>query len=360
MTTLSLAMIVKDAEPTLARALKSVSDACDELVVVDTGSLDRSVEIARQMGAKIHRFDWIDDFAAARNCSFEHCQSEWILWLDADDVISEQSLRRLLEVKSTSCHEAIDGIFMPYQYAFTSNGKCELTLYRERLLRRQAGLRWNYPVHECIYVPPERALYVHDIFIEHRQTQESRANKQPGRNLKILEKALSRGERSERNLFYYGNELRDHGRYEESVVVHKQFLECGGRLCDRYWATRGVSKCYCALEQPDQALAWGLLATELDPQRAEAFNDVGIIHYTQDRISEAITFFIAAAKLQKPQRSFVEDCHYGWLPYDYLSSCYLSTGEYQKALESGLKALPDSPDKDRSEKNIEFLQRLVR
>lgn len=359
MTTLSLAMIVRDAEQTLARALKSVVELCDELIVVDTGSLDNSAEIARRMGAKVHEFAWIDDFAAARNHSFQLCTSDWIMWLDADDLISEESRRRLLEVKSGSCSEAIDGIFMPYQQSFTSDGKCEMTSYRERWLRRQGGLRWDHPVHECIYVPPERALYVHDIFIEHRPCRESRATRQPERNLKILEKALSRGERNERNLFYYGNELRDHGRYEESVVIHKEYLAGGGRLSDRYWATRGVCRCYCALEELDQALVWALLAIEVDPLRAEGFNDVGIIHYRQNRISEAIHFFTAASKLQKPQGSFVEDCHYEWLPYDYLSSCYLSSGDYQKALECGLKALPDNPDKKRAENNIEFLKKLA-
>jgi glycosyltransferase involved in cell wall biosynthesis len=131
MTTLSLAMIVRDAEQTLARALKSVVELCDELIVVDTGSLDDSVEIARRMGAKVHEFAWIDDFAAARNHSFQLCTGDWIMWLDADDLISEESRRRLLAVKSGSCSEAIDGIFMPYQQSFTSDGKCEMTSYRE-------------------------------------------------------------------------------------------------------------------------------------------------------------------------------------------------------------------------------------
>jgi len=360
MSTLSLAMIVRDAEPTLARVLESVSDLCAEMIVVDTGSRDRTVEIAIESGAQVHAFDWIDDFAAARNRSFELCTKEWILWLDADDLIAEESRKRLSKLKTDALNEAFDGVFMPYQYAFNARGKCILTLCRERLLRRSAGLKWKYPVHECIHVPPERAVFVHDVIVEHRPTSESRATKEHGRNLKILEKALSRGERNERNLFYYAQELRDHGRSEEAIMAYRDFLECSGRSPERYWAVRRIASCYGVMEQHDLALKWGLLAIEMDAERAEAYNDVGMIHYRQNRIREAIPFFSAASAVQKPQNGFfVEDCHYQWLPYDYLSTCYMSMGDYEKALECGLKAAPDHPDIERVEKNNQFLMKLI-
>jgi tetratricopeptide (TPR) repeat protein len=85
-----------------------------------------------------------------------------------------------------------------------------------------------------------------------------------------------------------------------------------------------------------------------------------MIYYKQSKTREAITFFTAASSLQKPETAlFVEDCHYGWLPHDYLSTCHLSMGNYQKALESGLKALCDHPNKERLEQNIEFLKRFT-
>lgn len=188
MTTLSLAMIVKDAEPTLVRALESAAQLCDELVVVDTGCRDRSAHIAAQMGTKVHTFAWIDDFSAARNVSFQHCTGDWIMWLDADDLISKSSIEKLLEVKRTVLNETIDAIYVPYQTSFNAIDK---TVYRERILRRQAGLEWRHPVHEDIPVSQERSIYLHDIFVEHRPSAESRETKKPDRNLRILEKALS-------------------------------------------------------------------------------------------------------------------------------------------------------------------------
>src|SRR5689334_14830292 len=97
--TLSLCMIVRDAERSLAEALQSARPFMDEMVVVDTGSVDATREIARQMGARLYEFPWSDDFSAARNESLDRATGDWIFWMDADDVLppeSGQELRRLV------------------------------------------------------------------------------------------------------------------------------------------------------------------------------------------------------------------------------------------------------------------------
>jgi glycosyltransferase involved in cell wall biosynthesis len=86
---LSLALIAKNEARCIARCLGSVRNVVDEIVVVDTGSTDDTVEIARGFGAKIERFSWIEDFSAARNYSLEHAMGDWILVLDADEYASE-------------------------------------------------------------------------------------------------------------------------------------------------------------------------------------------------------------------------------------------------------------------------------
>ena len=96
MSTISLCMIVKDEEAVLDRCLNSVKAAMDEIVIVDTGSADRTKEIARKYTDKIFDFSWQDDFSAARNFAFEKGQMDYLMWLDADDVLSEESGRNLL------------------------------------------------------------------------------------------------------------------------------------------------------------------------------------------------------------------------------------------------------------------------
>jgi glycosyltransferase involved in cell wall biosynthesis len=84
----SLCMIVRDEEQDLAECLESVADLIDEIVVVDTGSTDRTCDVARHFGARVFNFPWVDSFAAARNESLRHATGDWTFWLDADDRLS--------------------------------------------------------------------------------------------------------------------------------------------------------------------------------------------------------------------------------------------------------------------------------
>lgn len=107
MPRLSLAMIVKNEEACLAHSLESVRDLVDEMVVLDTGSTDRTVEIARAFGAAVHAFSWIGDFSAARNAALQHCTGDWILVLDADEAIDRLdhgAIRAALEAKDIQAY----------------------------------------------------------------------------------------------------------------------------------------------------------------------------------------------------------------------------------------------------------------
>ncbi|MER3328119.1 MAG: glycosyltransferase, partial [Candidatus Kapaibacterium sp.] len=86
---ITLSMIVKNEEKMLRGCLESAEKIVDEIVIVDTGSTDRTIEIAKEFGAKVYQFDWINDFAAARNESLRHSNGKWVLYLDADERISQ-------------------------------------------------------------------------------------------------------------------------------------------------------------------------------------------------------------------------------------------------------------------------------
>ena len=101
MITISLCMIVKNEEDTLGRCLDSIKGLIDEVVIVDTGSTDRTKDIAKEYTDKIFDFEWIDDFSAARNYSFSKATMDYILWLDADDIFMEIDLEKLKELKET-------------------------------------------------------------------------------------------------------------------------------------------------------------------------------------------------------------------------------------------------------------------
>ena len=80
-------MIVRDEEKVLLRCLESLRGEADELIIVDTGSRDKTAEIARKYTDRVYFFPWIDDFSAARNFAFSKASGDYLMWLDADDLI---------------------------------------------------------------------------------------------------------------------------------------------------------------------------------------------------------------------------------------------------------------------------------
>jgi glycosyltransferase involved in cell wall biosynthesis len=88
-------MIVRDEEENLRACLASAADLFDEIVVVDTGSADRTAEVARSFGARLFDFVWVDDFAAARNAALARATGDYAFWLDADDRLEPPQRDRL-------------------------------------------------------------------------------------------------------------------------------------------------------------------------------------------------------------------------------------------------------------------------
>jgi glycosyltransferase involved in cell wall biosynthesis len=354
MVTLSLAMIVKNEEETIERVLSSAKQFCDELVVADTGSTDRTVELAKAMGAKVVHFDWIDHFAAARNCAFEHATGDWIMWLDADDVVSEEDQAKIIALKNNGLHEGIDGVLLTYQYAFNSENVCTFSFLRERIIRREAGLKWEYPVHECIALGQGKGLVRKDINIQHKPLPEKQPAKKD-RNIKILRHAVESGDCSPRNMFYFGNELRDHHEFEEALKIYKQYVEISNLDWEKYSAMMSMVRCCFNLGREAEAVEWCTKALLHDSRRAEAFNQLGVYFYNKKQWQKAMPFFTAAITLKKPENGFVNEADYSWVPYDYLSICYDRIGDYEKSIEMIMKALPNNPDKSRLLKNMHWL-----
>ncbi len=105
---ISLCVIVKNEEKMIRRTIASVRDIVNEIIVVDTGSNDKTCERARSVGAKIFHFNWCDDFSQARNFSLQQASYEWILVLDADEVIAKRDLGRLPQiVKDNNCEAVV-------------------------------------------------------------------------------------------------------------------------------------------------------------------------------------------------------------------------------------------------------------
>ena len=151
MVSISLCMIVRNEEKVLGRCLACVQGFADEIIIVDTGSTDRTKEIAFSFTDKVYDFKWKDDFAAARNFAFSKGTGDYLFWLDADDVLLSSDRQKLLALKAELDGTA-DVVMLPYHTGFDEQGRPTFFCYRERLLKTSAHFRWQGAVHECIPV----------------------------------------------------------------------------------------------------------------------------------------------------------------------------------------------------------------
>jgi predicted Zn-dependent protease len=149
---LSLCMIVRDEAATLARTLASVQGVVDEIVVVDTGSVDDTVAIAQTHGAKVHSFAWVNDFAAARNESLRHASGDWVLVLDADEVLlpaTAQVLQRLNQGDALGDVAAEDVLALNLLRLELGAPQAPYSLIT-RVFRRLPEIIFNRPYHETV------------------------------------------------------------------------------------------------------------------------------------------------------------------------------------------------------------------
>lgn len=173
MATISLCMIVKNEEAVLDRCLSSVADLMDEIIIVDTGSADRTKEIASHYTDKIYDFTWVNDFSAARNFSFSKAVMDYIYAADADEVLDSENRQRFLALKQSLVPE-IEIVQMKYitpdKFNTVMNIRNE---YRPKLYKRLRQFRWTDPVHETVQTQP--LVFDSDIEILHMpQSQHSK------------------------------------------------------------------------------------------------------------------------------------------------------------------------------------------
>jgi Tfp pilus assembly protein PilF len=191
----SLCMIVKNEADNLADCLTSVGDFPTEIIIVDTGSTDSTVEIARSFGARVEHFTWIDDFAAARNESIKYATGDWVFWLDADDRVPPESVGKLKQAVASGRTDA-------YRCRMVSPltddpNPAVSQVYYTSLFRNRRGVQFEDPIHET---PTESILRLGltvantNIVVHHTGYSGDPAmlRAKSARNVKILRQCIDR------------------------------------------------------------------------------------------------------------------------------------------------------------------------
>lgn len=340
----SLCMIVKNEEPDLAACLESVGDLASEIIIVDTGSTDGTVEIARKFGAQVKHFTWINDFAAARNESIKDATGEWIFWMDADDRLTPDQLNRLKQA-------LVSGQADVYQCrvaspAATWNG-VNATGLHFRLFRNHIGLWFQYPLHEDLKLSAaQRAVTVANtnIIISHTgyNVSQEALQAKARRNLAIIDQCLADDPHNGRWQHHRAISLSMLGEYQEAVRMYEKVIaQPPSNLSwevDLYQAHISLVAAYINLNQLPAAQQALSRALSLFPQQRHLAIVAGMFYLDQDQPELALAEFERAQELPIE----VDEVGYGWQPgvlENYLSQTYLRLGRWPEAHQATRKML---------------------
>lgn len=335
MATISLCMIVKNEEMHIARCLDSMADLVDEIIIVDTGSTDRTVEIVSDYTDKVYSYSWKDDFADARNESFSRAVMDYCMWMDADDILEASERDKFLQLKQTLSAD-VDIVMMKYHTSFDEAGRPSFSYFRERWIRNCAKYRWTGAVHEVI--PPDGRVVYSDIAVCHKKVGAG----DPDRNLKIYQKMIAAGKCLEpRQQYYYGRELYYHRQYREAVSVFEEFLlSAEGWIENKIEACSVCADCYYRLGEEQAALSTLFRSLGFDLPRAELCCEIGKYFLEHGNFHNAIFWYETALNTPKKEHSdgfILPDC-YDYVPFLQLCVCYDRMGERQKAKEYNERA----------------------
>ena len=189
MITISVCMIVKNEEKILKRCLDSLAGLWEELIIVDTGSTDKTKEIAAKYTDKIYDFTWTGNFSDARNFSFSKAGCDYIYSADADEELDEENKQKFLMLKQAlSEHPEIEIVQMYYGNQLSQDSIYNFDMeYRPKLYKRLRNFVWQEPIHEAVRLNP--IVYDSDVVICHKPQ-----GQHGGRDLEYFEKMLKKEE----------------------------------------------------------------------------------------------------------------------------------------------------------------------
>lgn len=352
MITISVCMIVKNEEAVLESCLKSLESIADEFIVVDTGSTDRTKEIALKYTDKVYDYEWIDDFAHARNFANSKAVMDYIYTADADEIIDKLNIERFIKLKRVLLSD-IEIVQMKYtnqlQYGTTYNFDVE---YRPKLFKRLREFVWINPIHETINIEP--VIYNSDVEIIH-MPQKSHAK----RDFKNILNVINKGHVLSKKLYImYAKELfiagedkdffEARGFFENSLLMENRDLEelkaaqCVLIKCARLSIEHGRDNNQIEYE----LLLKNALKNMADGNAsAEACYEIGEYFFEKKDYYEAVIWYYNAAF----ETSCELNIHYaGDYPLKRLAESYKELGdiqnfEYYEKLYREWE-LPKSPD----------------
>lgn len=344
--TLSLCMIVKNEEEMLPGCLESVKDAVDEMIIVDTGSSDRTIQIAKSYGARVYSHPWRDSFSEARNYGLQFATGDWILQLDADERLEQEDialLRRLI------CSDDYDGIIVGITNFV---GGTSSKFYYERVFRRgkghYEGIVHNQLVLDGACLPSEIRIYHYgyDLSPEKMQAKWKRTTK-------LLKKQIADHPKDAFARFNLVRNYRSQRAFQQGIEEGCTALE----VIHYHDAPKiylmivyETANCLLRAEAYDEAEHLCLSGLARDPQHVDLIYTLASLYLKEERYPEAIEQF---ERFLEQREEHMHQLQRGALLMDTLGDdytahnglglCYYALGARDKAVEHFERAIVLNP-----------------
>lgn len=366
---ISACTIAKNEGKTIARSINSYKKYVDEIVVVDTGSTDDTVEIAKSLGAKIIHFEWCNDFAAAKNAGIDAASGDWLICLDADEYFADDTCKNLRETIIEAMNQNKNAVGCRMENIDINTGINAADGFSVRVFK--AGARYRYAVHEEIFNPNGLFVLAVDksyFYLKHTGYSSALVADKCRRNLDIMLKEVERLNDESRIITYYSYISDSYfgiGKYKQSIEYAKKFIEQS--------KSKNLRIIGCEI-RPYMNIIQSLEAQNAEPEDIapyaaeflKKFDDCPDAHYAAGRdyrrrfmFADAITEFKTALELSENYSGVYQDTVIAQkgIVYNYCGLCAEALQNSTEAMNWYFKALEE---KNNYQKALFNLLRLVR
>jgi len=311
---LTLCMIVKNEQADLARCVGSVTPIIDDLVIVDTGSDDNTVDVAESLGARVYHHGWTDDFSAARNAALGHVEEGWALCLDADEMIAPLDHPR---IRALIDDDRVDGYYLVQRHYLKGPGYVNQEPvvgeypqmergfssysqnYAMRLYRKRPDYVYTGRVHENLVCqnPATRWITAKTGVVIHHYGKSGDRRRLEGKMkeyLKLGELKAEEAPGDPKPRFELGVQLHELGRFEECIGFFTEAFEL-----DRAYSKSlfYIGSAHYKLGRPDEARRALEEMIRIDPAHADALVNLAGVERQEGNVDKAITLFDRAIEV---------------------------------------------------------------
>lgn len=344
---MSACLIVKNEEDMLRKCLQSLQGGVDEIVVVDTGSTDATKEIAKEFTDKVYDFEWISDFATARNFAASKASGEWILTIDADECVDEENLKVAIEEIQLQ-KDRYDAYVVNIMSFVGEHGERTTVNKMGRIYKNDGTIYFKGALHEQIVavegkpnIAQSCLVLYHYGYLSHIVEKQNKKD----RNLKIVTKNLRSKKNDGFSLFNYGQELRRQGKTKQALNKFVEAYKCK-KSVDEGWIRTClyfIIESLVELKRFEDALKIIKDTETLWPESPDFICWKGDIYYLQNRYEDAkIVFETIVTNQEKYNDVAYQFDRKTFIPHERLGRIYEIEKNDERALQHYIEALNEN------------------